>query len=337
MAIGVSGRGRPLGGRLRVGAACMVAACVVGLLLVTAGPILGSNGSPAPSHAPGTIGGPVDAPGSIDPAGSIDEPGAVDVACQPSLSVGSQTLDIDVDGTQREVIIHVPAAGGGRRLPAVVAFHGFSAFAAQLEATSGLSALADEGPFVVAYPQALGRPTEWHVAGNRGADERDLDMVRSLLRVLVEQACVDPGRIIVAGHSMGGAMASDAACRLADQVAGVVLVAALWFEPPCQPVRPVPVVALHALDDPVLPYAGGPIGGVLSGIPEQLPAESAIGAWAAHDGCGSTPAESTSDDGGAILTWRGCATPVVLHRLASGGHGWPAMASQLIAEMAASG
>jgi polyhydroxybutyrate depolymerase len=284
----------------------------VASLLVTAGPALGSGGS---TH----------------------EPGAVDPACQPALRIGSQTVGIDVDGTPREVIIHVPATGDGQRLPAVIAFHGFSALATQLEVTSGLSTLADEGPFVVAYPQALDRPTEWHVAGNQGDDERDLDMVRSLLRVLVEQACVDPSRIILAGHSMGGAMASDSACQLADRVAGVVLVAALWFELPCRPVRPVPVVALHSLDDPVLPYAGGPIGGVLSGIPEQLPAESAIGAWAGHDGCGSTPAESSSDDGGAILTWPGCAAPVLLHRLASGGHGWPALASQLIAEMAAVG
>jgi polyhydroxybutyrate depolymerase len=320
----------------------VVAVWLVASVLATAVPVLGENGSPAPRHAPGTLRAPealrapADARSSIDAAGSTFEPSAVDAACQPTLQVGSQTLGFDVDGTPREVIIHVPASGDGRRLPAVVAFHGFSALASQLEVTSGLSALADEGPFVVAYPQALDRPPEWHVAGSRDTNGRDLDMIRSLLKVLVEQACADPGRIILAGHSMGGAMASDAACRLADQVAGVVLVSALWFELPCQPARPVPVVATHALDDPVLPYEGGLIGGIASGIPEQLPVESAIGAWAAHDGCGSTPAESTADDG-AIVTWPGCTTPVVLHRLATGGHGWPAMASHLIAEMAASG
>ena len=198
-------------------------------------------------------------------------------------------MTLAVDGTPREVIVHVPDVDLGRPVPAVVAFHGYSSFATDLEATSDLSARADDGGFVVAYPQALGSPTEWHFAGNRGYDRRDLTMTQSLIQMLVEQACVDPTRVFLAGHSMGGAMASDAACRLADQVAGVVLVAALWFELPCQPVRPVPVTATHALDDPVLPYAGGGIGGVGPGVPEQLPVESAIAAWAVHDGCGATP------------------------------------------------
>jgi polyhydroxybutyrate depolymerase len=270
--------------------------------------------------------------------------GGVDVAspaasaggeCVPRVPAGSQTLTLDVDGGPREVIVHVPASTGGSRLPAVIAFHGFSAHASELEVTSGLSALADAGPFVVAYPQGLDQPPEWHFQGYVGYDQRDLDLVRSLLDVLEQQACADPARIILAGHSMGGGMASDAACQLADRVAGVVLVSALWFELPCQPSRPVPVVATHALDDEVLPYGGGVIGGVASGVPDQLPVEAAIGTWAAHDGCGSPPEVTATDDGGAILTWPGCAAPVVLHRLASGGHAWPALASQLIAEMAA--
>jgi polyhydroxybutyrate depolymerase len=146
---------------------------------------------------------------------------------------------------------------------------------------------------------------------------------------------VDPERVFLAGHSMGGGMASDATCRMADQVAGVVLVAALSFELPCEPSRPVPVVALHALDDPVLPYAGGPIGGVPSGIPEQLAAEAVIGAWAAHDGCGPIPEESATPGGGAQLTWPECEAQVGLHRLPSGGHDWPSLASTIIADMVA--
>jgi polyhydroxybutyrate depolymerase len=258
---------------------------------------------------------------------------SVDPGCVPALKAGSQTVTIDVGGTPRGIIIHVPDADPGLQLPAVVAFHGYSSFATELEAVSGLSALADEGSFLVAYPQALGDPTEWHFAGNRGYDQRDITMIRLLRRLLVEQACVDPERVFLAGHSMGGGMASDAACRLADQVAGVALVAALWFELPCQPARPVPVVAFHSLDDPVLPYLGGKIGGVGPGVPEVLPVEDAIAAWAQRDGCGSPPATSPMEDGSAVLAWSDCAAPVVMHRLPSGGHDWPAVASRLIAQM----
>ena len=272
-----------------------------------------------------------DATSEPAPAGGSFAPG-----CVPALTAGSHTVTLTVDGTPREVIVHVPDIDLGVRLPAVVAFHGYSSFATDLEATSDLSARADDGGFVVAYPQALGSPTEWHFAGNRGYDRRDLTMTQSLIQMLVEQACVDPTRVILAGHSMGGAMASEAACRLADQVAGVVLVAALWFELPCQPARPVPVTAMHALDDRVLPYAGGRIGGVGPGVPEQLPVESAIAAWAVHDGCGATPEVSTAGDDGEVLAWPDCARPVVLYRLSSGGHDWPAIASDIITGMATS-
>lgn len=287
-----------------------------GCLLSLAGVANGASATPEPP-SPGAQIGP-------------------DTACIPALPVGSQTVALDVDGGPRDIIIHIPPSAQGERVPAVVAFHGFSSFAADLEATSGLSALADAQGFVVAYPQALGSPTEWSFAGNRGHDQRDLDMIESLLRMLAEQACVDPDRIVLAGHSMGGGMASDAACRLADQVAGVVLVAALWFEFPCQPARPIPVIAMHALDDPVLPYAGGRIGGVGPGTPEQLPVEMAMAAWAERDGCGMTPASSTDADRTTVLTWPDCTSPVVLYRLPVGGHDWPAVAAGVIAGMATS-
>ena len=155
--------------------------------------------------------------------------------------------------------------------------------------------------------------------------------------MLIEQACVDPDYIILAGHSMGGATASHAACRLADRVAGVMLAAALWFELPCEPARPIPVIAMHALDDEVLPYAGGRIGGVGPEVPEQLSVERMMAAWAGHDGCGTTPESSTDEQGADVLTWPDCTGPVVLHRLPEGGHDWPAAAGGLIAGMATSG
>ena len=252
------------------------------------------------------------------------------VPCVPTLAVGDQTLSIDARGTLREVIVHLPPNTSGIRRPAVIAFHGYSSKSSELEVTSGLSELADEVGFVVAYPQALGTPASWHFGEHLGYDVGDLALTELLMTALAEDACIDPDRIVLAGHSMGGGMASDAACRLADRVAGVVLVSALWFELPCEPDRPVPVIAMHALDDPVLPYQGGGVADVDPSVPGTLPVEDAIAAWAARDGCGSPPAISTQADGSAVLAWPDCATPVVLHRLSSGGHDWPSVASDLI-------
>jgi polyhydroxybutyrate depolymerase len=257
-------------------------------------------------------------------------PAGNDGLCQPGLAPGHHVLELDIAGTPREVIVDVPESRRGVRPPAVIAFHGYSSYADQLEATSGLGRIATEDGFVVAFPQGLGDPPEWHFSGYYGAGPRDIDLADELMTLLVEQACADPERILVAGHSMGGAMASEVGCRLADRVAGVVLVAALWFQPPCAPARPVPVLALHALDDEVLPYEGGAIGGVGSGVPPILGVEEAIAAWAAHDGCGDPPTVTDAADGSAVLSWPDCAAPVVLHRLPTGGHAWPSIATGLI-------
>jgi polyhydroxybutyrate depolymerase len=225
-------------------------------------------------------------------------------------------------------------------MPAVVAFHGYTAYAWQLEETSGLSDLADEAGFVVAYPQALGEPTDWGFAGHSHTDPafdgNDLPMVEALLDVFAESGCVDTERVVIAGHSMGGGMASDTARRLADRVACAALVAATWFELPGEPVRPVPVVSTHATDDEILPYAGSDTYGTL-GRPPVLPVETAIGAWAAWDGCSATPMASPQPDGTVVLEWQDCDAPVTLYRLPSGGHDWPSLASDLIVQAALAG
>jgi polyhydroxybutyrate depolymerase len=298
-------------------------------------PLLGTGPEGARSVVPGAAGSPdaAGSPGALvaSPADLAASPAAT---CQPALATGRSILTLEVDGTPREVIVHLPSAAAGPRLPAVIGFHGYTAHAWQLEETSGLSDLAEEHDFVVAYPEALGSPTEWHFGGSYADGPEDLALSEALMSRLVEDACVDPARIVIAGHSMGGAMASDVACRLADRVAAVALVAALWVTLPCEPARPVPVVAMHALDDEVLPYAGGPIGGVGPGVPPTLAVEEAIGAWAAHDGCGLVAATDEQPDGSAVLSWPDCAAPVTLLRLPAGGHAWPSTASGLIAELA---
>jgi polyhydroxybutyrate depolymerase len=262
-------------------------------------------------------------------------PTAGDVPCLALLAAGNQVMSLEVDGTLRQAIVEVPSLPPGMRPAAVIAFHGYSAHADQLEETAGLSPLAGRLGFVAAYPEALGDPTEWHFSGAFDPGPQDIDFTDALLTALIEQACVDPARILIAGHSMGGAMASEVACRLADRVAGVVLVAALWLALPCTPSRPVPVVAMHALDDDVLPYAGGAIGGVGPGVPPTLGVEEAIGTWADHDACGVPVHVAELADGSAVLRWPDCAAPVVLHRLPSGGHAWPDIATGLIVGLVA--
>lgn len=43
---------------------------------------------------------------------------------------------------------------------------------------------------------------------------------------------------------------------------------------------------------------------------------------------------TTPSDGGVVLAWQGCDAPVELHRLDTGGHAYPALASELVRQLA---
>jgi len=209
----------------------------------------------------------------------------------------------------------------------MLVFHGWSAHAVEVAPYTGLSQRADSAGFIVAYLQGSGATPEWHFAGNPTADAYgaadDVEFVEGLIGRLVHSGCADPERIYLAGHSQGGGMASAMACLLADQVAGAAFVSAEHFRLPCEPSRPVPIVAFHALDDPVLPYAGGRIEGTPSSFPTVLAAEAVAGAWASRDGCASGPEQASLKGDIVRFTWRTCRAPVVLYRMPRGGHGWP--------------
>lgn len=271
--------------------------------------------------------------------GSAPPSGPPASACA-SLVPGEYTIQVDVDGTAREVLVHVPAlAPGSAPVPLVIGYHGYTATAPQLAQTAALGASADQDGFLVFYPQGIadgfGQP-DWVFPGAPGpapAGVDDMRLTEVLLDLAAAEGCVDPDRVILMGHSKGGGMAQAAACALADRVAGVVLVAAIQFGAPCEPSRPVPVVALHALDDPVLPYSGGRIPGTPSWFPELLPVEEAVAAWAARNGCDAGPV-TTPGAGGAVLASEGCDAPVELRRLDAGGHAYPALASELVRRLA---
>ena len=164
--------------------------------------------------------------------------------------------------------VHVPT-GFPQPLPAIIAFHGYGGLATEMGSHTELSKKADEVGFVGIYPQGWGG--EWAVPGYPPAgalEATDHELVTELLDRLAASGCVDPDRIYVAGHSQGGGMASAVGCEFADRLAGVAIVAGEFFELPCQPSRPIPVVIFHALDDPILPYGGGSVAGTLEQLPQ---------------------------------------------------------------------
>lgn len=289
--------------------------------------LLGGCGATAGSVSPAAtaVSGPPAAPASLSPAVPQTLPPPFD-GCATGLVSGTSWLRFEADGQDRQALLHVPATPPpGRGYSAIVALSGYSTGAPEFERYTGLSEKADRSGFLVVYPEALGDPFEWRLTGGMSWHPElaasDHEFVAAVVDWLGASRCVDAGRIFLVGNSQGGGMAADLSCELGDRLAGIGLVSGEYLRLPCEIPRPIPVVAFHALDDAVLPYAGGNVGGAPAEHPNVLPVDDVLGEWAVHDGCARDPVvEALGDD--SLLTWRGCSAPVVLYRLATGGHRW---------------
>lgn len=232
-------------------------------------------------------------------------------------------------GETREYLVHLPPGLESRPVPLVLNFHGFTSNAAEQEALSGMSALADEAGFIVVYPQALGDPTNWRV-GPGEFTERDTTFVRDLIDAMQREFPVDPKRIYATGISNGGGMVNRLGCDLADRLAAIAPVSGAYLlSESCQPARPMPVLAFHGTGDHIVPYEGA--GKALPPIPQWA------AHWAERDGC--DPESQVFFDEGGVLgeRWAECdgAAEVVLYTLDGGGHTWPG-AGPLASEIDAS-
>jgi polyhydroxybutyrate depolymerase len=247
-------------------------------------------------------------------------------ACQP----GSQ--HIEVNGIKRTYEVHVPASlEPGVPAPLVIALHQFSDTARGMRRLSQFDALADTEGFVAVYPDGLQR--RWRV-WERGGRIDDVDFLLALIEAVNGRHPVDRARIYVTGASNGGMMAQFFACAtevpaaIAPVMGSMTASAAEAYAPPA----PVPVLLIHGVDDPVVPYEGtdtNPVPGQEGGF---LSAEANAAFWAGRNGCTGEPTRTvlpneTPDDQSVAtrITYEGCpeTAPVMLYSIAGGGHTWP--------------
>jgi polyhydroxybutyrate depolymerase len=227
---------------------------------------------------------------------------------------GRYVAEVESGGLVRRFLLVVPASAPDPA-PLVLVFHGLTRSPEDIEATSGMSALAEQEGFVVAYPAGTGFPRRWLAAPGQGS--QDVEFVRDLVASISGAVSLDRDRVFAAGFSNGGGMAARLACDAADLVAAVGPVSAAYPGGPCDPSRPVPFVAIHGTADPIVPYEG--VRGLLPAV------EEVAAGWAERNGCAPDPATDEVVAGVTRLAWGGCTAgaDVVLYRVAGGRHGWP--------------
>ena len=178
------------------------------------------------------------------------------------------------------------------------------------------------------WPSPAAPTGGWDASGPRDPQARGIDdglFVSDVLTAIQARFCVDPGRIAVAGLSNGAGLVGYLACVLAGRIGAFAPVEAEFFQIPggWHPAHPASIFDVHALTDPVAPYAGMPVARVAGLLRASIPAWLRV--VMAADGCRSGPAPillgvPAADRRAPSAGCQATAPPRGVIRLAAGGH-----------------
>lgn len=251
-------------------------------------------------------------------------------------------VDIRFHGFQRTYLVHLPPGYNVEQpLPMVVVLHGAFDTAKGMQKYSEFSDLADEKRFIALYPNGigiLGYFQHWnagHCCGKAAKDGiDDVGFIATVIEDVCSRMTVDRRRIYMVGFSNGGMMTYRFAAERGDLLAAIAPLAASaggrldmdtpqWSIP--EPVKALPVLTMHGMDDTLVPFTGG-IFSAGKNTQEYWSVNQSLGVWVARDGCNSPPVEREERQGKVhIRTWNDCAdnNKVVLYTLEGWRHVWP--------------
>lgn len=246
----------------------------------------------------------------------------------------------------REALIYVPSSySTDAPAPLHMAFHGGGGNArSHMEANAGLEGRlnrrAEEGGFIVVYPEGLprqdGRGRNWNdcrgdVSRNSStySSADDVRFVRLLVDELSARYRIDRDRVYASGMSNGGMIVYRLAAEAADLFAGFSATAALMpvtSECPAPTIQR-PMMITQGMEDRVMPTGGGCVAGECDRGQVMSLSESAL-FWVNFLRSGAPeqvelPNRVPDDDSSITrLTFAGT-VPLVVNRIDGGGHTIP--------------
>lgn len=243
------------------------------------------------------------------------------------------TIPLLVDGRIRTYTLNLPPVYyDSSRFALVTAMHGGGGDAGQFESSSKLTDKANAAHFIVVYPEGVQstgplKARTWNAGGCCDyAVENNIDDVQFISRLadkLMLQYKINPKKLYATGHSNGGMMAYRLACELSNKIAAIAVNAcSMVATQPCNPLRPVPVLHMHAAPNTHVPYQGGKGTGFSNAY--FPPVDSVLNVWSAINGCAAPP-EIVAEDKYTFTQWTDCDNNVTVqyYLTEDGGHAWP--------------
>ena len=312
---------------------------------------------PGPEPAAGTV-PPVDY--GVPPRAEVPGPRTprLESGLKPGLEPRLEQGRINVCGTRRTYwLAQAPREHGQPRAPLLIVLHGRGMDGRGLARVTGLDRRGPAAGITTVFPD--GWRGEWHTTRmpDSAAGPDDLLFLSALTSHLEVLGAAESWPVFLAGMSNGAWFAEHAARHGLLRVAGLFLVAGTTLE---LSRRQEPVPLLHTSMTLVMgtadregPYQGGrrPRLGLSGFVIKQRPgrggdflggnvvagAEDIAADWAAGNGIGTPPSVSELPRHPAELPvtrkiWAapGC-RPVMLYRIAGGGHAWPGSPRDLLA------
>jgi polyhydroxybutyrate depolymerase len=249
---------------------------------------------------------------------------------------GPTDLRLTSGGVERSYLLIVPDDYDGTTpYPVVLGLHALTVDYRIVPALSGFADMAATYDFVGVAPSGLlgpGGAPYWNATA--AAENQDVAFLSDLLDHVERTLCVDTGRVFSIGMSNGAQTSSLLACRLPARISAIGPIAGVEFNEPCDG-APVPIMAFHGVEDPVVPYEGGGLNSVTiadqnlymgdlpDGVTTPTGVDDSMRRWAEHNGCGPDFSEERTSPEVRRRTWPECDAPTVLYVVDNGGHAWP--------------
>lgn len=261
----------------------------------------------------------------------------VAIACATTTATGdTMRQSINVDGTERDFLLHLPPTTR-KTYPLVLVFHGGFGTPERIENKTGFDSIADREDFIVSYPRGLRRHwRDGRMEENfQGRGDDDVIFVKRLIAALERHYPIDPHRIYAVGLSNGGIFSYRLACELSDKIAAIASVSGSMggaMPGHCHSVDPVSILHIYGTADSLVQQQGGPIaGGRMPGTVVSLNAVRKF--WLRADHCNPASKSLTAlpvldpDDNTRVTLERytECkgGSEIRFYRIAGGGHAWP--------------